>query len=103
MLILLLEFSFLFLRVLKEYNHATCFCIIQNISKGPLFCFIIWKIDNIVRLTTQSKLLVLYKIKLRACSLFTGAGMGWGTGLSSHRLAVFGNGKVSCLSTLISE
>ena len=55
-LIVLLEYSFLFLRVLKEYHHATCFCIIQNISKGPLFCFIIWKIENIVRLTTQSKL-----------------------------------------------
>ena len=50
-LIVLLEYSFLFLRVLKEYHHATCFCIIQNISKGPLFCLIIWKIDNIVRLS----------------------------------------------------
>ena len=82
-LILLLEYFFLFLRVFKEYHHATCFCIIRTISKGPLFCFIIWKIDNIVRLSAQSKLLAIYKIKLRAYSLFTGAGMGWRTGLFS--------------------
>ena len=53
-LIILLKYSVLFLRVLKEYHHATCFCINQNISKGPFFCFIIWKIENIVRLAAQT-------------------------------------------------